>query len=67
MKKTSRLDVDVGHFAGTVRFTTPDGDIDATEGNVMIVPPKAIHTFSNPSDTEDAEIYMTSTPGEWVF
>lgn len=49
--------------AGKVRFTTPEGHIDAGEGDLMVVPPRAIHTFSNPSDSEDAEFFMTSTPG----
>ncbi len=49
--------------AGTVRFVTPDGNIDAVEGNLMCVPPRAVHTFENPSDTEEAECFMTATPG----
>ncbi|WQF83942.1 Putative rmlC-like cupin domain superfamily, rmlC-like jelly roll protein [Colletotrichum destructivum] len=51
---------------GTVRFTTPDGDVDAEEGQLMVVPPRAIHTFSNPSETEPAEFFMTSTPGYYM-
>ena len=49
---------------GTVKFVTPDGDLDAAEGELMVVPPRAIHTFKNASDTEDAEFFMTATPGE---
>ncbi|KAJ0139110.1 hypothetical protein CTA2_1819, partial [Colletotrichum tanaceti] len=48
---------------GMIRFTTPEGDVDAEEGQLMVVPPRAIHTFSNPSETEPAELFMTSTPG----
>ncbi|OHE94262.1 hypothetical protein CORC01_10422 [Colletotrichum orchidophilum] len=48
---------------GTIRFSTPEGDVDAEEGQLMVVPPRAIHTFSNPSDTVPAEFFMTSTPG----
>jgi mannose-6-phosphate isomerase-like protein (cupin superfamily) len=50
---------------GTVRFETPDGNLDAAEGELMVVPPRAIHTFKNASDTEDAEFFMTATPGEY--
>lgn len=32
----------------------------------MVVPPRAIHTFMNPSDEEDAEFFMTATPGKLV-
>lgn len=52
-----------GGAPGTVRFRTPDGDLDAKEGELMVVPPRAIHTFANPSETEPAEFFMTSTPG----
>ncbi|KAK1970747.1 RmlC-like cupin [Colletotrichum sublineola] len=51
---------------GTVRFKTPDGDVDAEEGQLMVVPPRAIHTFANPSETESAEFFMTSTPGYYM-
>lgn len=30
----------------------------------MTVPPRAIHTFKNASDTEPAEFFMTATPGK---
>lgn len=46
-----------------MRFVTPDGDVDASAGDLMTVPPRAIHTFKNASDTEDCECYMTATPG----
>nr|XP_036587103.1 cupin [Colletotrichum truncatum]KAF6797834.1 cupin [Colletotrichum truncatum] len=51
---------------GTVRFTTPEGHVDAEEGQLMVVPPRAIHTFSNPSDSVPAEFFMTSTPGYYM-
>ncbi|KAK0707568.1 RmlC-like cupin domain-containing protein [Lasiosphaeris hirsuta] len=51
---------------GTLRFVTPDGHIDAKAGDLMTVPPRAIHTFKNPSETEDCECYMTATPGHYV-
>lgn len=30
----------------------------------MVVPPRATHSFANASETEEAEVYMTATPGE---
>ncbi|KAK3381392.1 RmlC-like cupin domain-containing protein [Podospora didyma] len=51
---------------GTMRFVTPDGDIDAAAGDLMTVPPRAVHTFKNPSETETCECYMTATPGHYV-
>lgn len=30
----------------------------------MVVPPRAVHTFANASDDEDAEFFMTATPGK---
>ncbi|TQN63969.1 hypothetical protein CSHISOI_11452 [Colletotrichum shisoi] len=47
-------------------LVTKDGDVDAEEGQLMVVPPRAIHTFSNPSETEPAEFFMTSTPGYYM-
>jgi uncharacterized RmlC-like cupin family protein len=44
-------------------FVTPDGEVTASEGDLMTVPPGAIHTFKNASETEDAACYMTATPG----
>lgn len=35
-------------------------------GDLMVVPPRAIHTFENASGTEEAELYMTSTPGHYI-
>lgn len=32
----------------------------------MTVPPGAIHTFKNASETEACEIYMSATPGHYV-
>ena len=32
----------------------------------MVVPPRAIHTFENASATEEAELYMTATPGYYI-
>jgi quercetin dioxygenase-like cupin family protein len=53
---------------GTVRFETPEGNIDGAEGDLIVVPPRAIHTFKNASETEDAEFFMTATPGKslWI-
>ncbi len=48
-----------------MRFITPDGEVDATVGDLMTVPPGAIHTFKNASETEDCACYMSSTPGEF--
>lgn len=44
-------------------FVTPDAEVTASAGDLMTVPPGAIHTFKNASETEDAECYMTATPG----
>lgn len=49
---------------GTMTFVTPDGEVTASEGDLMTVPPGAIHTFKNASQTEDCECYMTATPGK---
>lgn len=35
-------------------------------GDLMVVPPRAIHTFENASGTEEAELYMTATPGYYI-
>ncbi|EGY14405.1 uncharacterized protein VDAG_05569 [Verticillium dahliae VdLs.17] len=51
---------------GTVRFSTPEGDTALQAGELMVVPPRAVHTFSNPSATEGAEFYMTATPGYYI-
>lgn len=31
----------------------------------MVAPPRASHSFENASATEEAEVYMTATPGEF--
>lgn len=49
-----------------MRFVTPEGEVDAKAGDLMTVPPGAIHTFKNASDTEDCACYMTATPGHYV-
>ncbi|PSS03435.1 RmlC-like cupin domain-containing protein [Coniella lustricola] len=51
---------------GTVRFTVADGTVDAPQGSMMVVPPRAAHMLSNPSETEYAELYMTANPGYYV-
>ncbi|KAF3359753.1 Protein SVP26 [Verticillium dahliae VDG1] len=58
--------VAVADDVGTVRFSTPEGDTDLQAGELMVVPPRAVHTFSNPSATEGAEFYMTATPGYYI-
>ncbi|TDZ16909.1 hypothetical protein Cob_v010075 [Colletotrichum orbiculare MAFF 240422] len=51
---------------GSLRFKTPEGDIDAEEGQLMAVPPRAIHTFGNASETTPAEVFITCTPGYYM-
>lgn len=46
-------------------FVTPDGEVTASAGDLMTVPPGAVHTFKNASETEDCECYMTATPGKF--
>ncbi len=48
---------------GRLTFVTPDGEVTAGVGDLMTVPPKAVHTFRNGGE-EDCECYMTATPGE---
>jgi mannose-6-phosphate isomerase-like protein (cupin superfamily) len=50
--------------AGSMIFVTPDGEVTASAGDLMTVPPGAVHTFKNASETEDCECYMTATPGK---
>jgi mannose-6-phosphate isomerase-like protein (cupin superfamily) len=50
---------------GTIAFVTPEGEVTASVGDMMTVPPGAVHTFKNASATEPAECYMTATPGEF--
>ncbi|KAK4190942.1 hypothetical protein QBC35DRAFT_460649 [Podospora australis] len=51
---------------GAMTFVTPDGEITASAGDMMTVPPGAVHTFRNASETEDCAAYMTATPGYYV-
>ncbi len=48
---------------GSMTFVTPEAEVTASAGDLMTVPPGAVHTFKNASDTEDCECYMTATPG----
>ena len=50
---------------GRVRFTSGSVDHDAKVGDYVVVPPKAVHTFSNPFDDE-AEFYNSFTPAYYV-
>jgi mannose-6-phosphate isomerase-like protein (cupin superfamily) len=47
-------------------FVTPEGEVEAAAGDLMTVPPGAVHTFKNASETEDCECYMTATPGHYA-
>ncbi|KAK4154374.1 hypothetical protein C8A00DRAFT_42883 [Chaetomidium leptoderma] len=47
---------------GNLTFVTPEGEVTASAGDLMTVPPGAVHTFKNASATEDCECYMTATP-----
>ncbi|KAH6647556.1 RmlC-like cupin domain-containing protein [Truncatella angustata] len=51
---------------GRVTFVTPDKDVTVGAGELMTVPPRAIHTFKNASETEPAEFFMTATPGYYM-
>ncbi|KAK2074659.1 hypothetical protein P8C59_008848 [Phyllachora maydis] len=51
---------------GSLVFMTPEGDTQVAAGELMTVPPRAVHTFRNASETESAECYMTATPGYYV-
>lgn len=51
---------------GTVRFHAKDGKhIDARVGDYVVVPPRAPHTFSNPTG-EQAKFFNTFTPAFYV-
>jgi mannose-6-phosphate isomerase-like protein (cupin superfamily) len=51
---------------GTLRFHAPDGKvIDAKEGDYVVVPTRAPHTFSNPFD-EEARFFNTYTPAYYI-
>ncbi|ORY61282.1 RmlC-like cupin domain-containing protein [Pseudomassariella vexata] len=51
---------------GVVTFVTPEGNVDCGVGEMMTVPPRAIHTFQNASQEEEAEFFMTATPGYYM-
>jgi quercetin dioxygenase-like cupin family protein len=50
---------------GRIRFTTDKGDVDTKAGDYVIVPVRAVHTFSNPFD-EEAEFFNTFTPAYYI-
>ncbi|RDL37441.1 Uncharacterized protein BP5553_04874 [Venustampulla echinocandica] len=50
---------------GRVRFVTDKGNHDTKAGDYVVVPIKAIHSFSNPFD-EPAEFFNTFTPAFYV-
>lgn len=55
---------------GTVRFHTtgldkPQRDVDAKVGDLVTVPIRAPHTFSNPFD-EEAAFFNTFTPAFYI-
>ena len=52
--------------AGTIRFHVPgQKDIDAHAGDYVVVPIRAPHTFSNPTDTE-SRFFNTFTPAFYI-
>ncbi|KAI1426349.1 RmlC-like cupin domain-containing protein [Xylaria sp. FL1777] len=51
---------------GTIRFHVPDGKhIDAKEGDYVVVPTRAPHTFSNPTG-EESIFFNTFTPAYYI-
>ncbi|KZV92394.1 RmlC-like cupin, partial [Exidia glandulosa HHB12029] len=50
---------------GVARFDTGTTHVDATTGDFVTVPPRSMHTFSNPFD-EPAEMICTFTPAYYV-
>ena len=51
---------------GTLRFHKPDGSyIDGKEGDFIVVPTRAPHTFSNPFN-EEARFFNTFTPAHYI-
>lgn len=50
---------------GRLRFTTGKESLDAGVGELVVVPPKCYHTFSNPFDDE-AKFFNTFTPAYYV-
>ncbi|CAJ2505251.1 Uu.00g126450.m01.CDS01 [Anthostomella pinea] len=51
---------------GAVAFVTPEGEVRCGAGEMVTVPPRAVHTFRNASETESAELFMTATPGYYM-
>jgi mannose-6-phosphate isomerase-like protein (cupin superfamily) len=52
-------------MSGVVRFTVKDGERDAREGDCVVVPIGAAHTFSNPFD-RPAIMFNTFTPAFYI-
>lgn len=50
---------------GRIQFTTGEIFHDAKAGDYVVVPTKAVHTWSNPFD-EEAEFFNTFTPAYYV-
>jgi oxalate decarboxylase/phosphoglucose isomerase-like protein (cupin superfamily) len=50
---------------GRIRFKTDKGIVDTKAGDYVVVPTKAIHTFSNPFE-EEAEFFNSFTPAYYV-
>lgn len=51
---------------GSVRFLAKDGKhIDAKAGDLVVVPPKAPHTFENATD-QQAKFFNTFTPAFYI-
>lgn len=51
--------------SGTARFTVGETDYEASAGTLVMIPPGAPHTFSNPSD-EPTVLLNTFTPDLYV-
>src|SRR5271165_5379172 len=52
-------------MSGVVRFTVKDSERDAREGDYVVVPIGAAHTFSNPFD-QPAILFNTFTPAFYL-
>jgi mannose-6-phosphate isomerase-like protein (cupin superfamily) len=52
-------------MSGVVRFTVKDGERDAREGDCVVVPIGAAHTFSNPFN-RPAIMFNTFTPAFYI-
>ncbi|KAI0455983.1 RmlC-like cupin domain-containing protein [Xylaria acuta] len=51
---------------GVIRFHAPDGKhVDAKEGDYVVVPTRAPHTFSNPTK-EESVFFNTFTPAHYI-